>query len=411
MTLTTPLRVNQERLWASLMELAQIGGTPRGGCKRLALTDEDKEGRDLFIKWAQEAGCTVTIDPVGNIFARRPGTDDSLAPVATGSHLDTQPTGGKFDGPLGVMCGLEVLRVLHEHGLQTKRPIEVVSWTNEEGARFAPPMVGSGVFAGVFDLDYGLSLEDADGATFGDELRRIGYDGDGPLSHDLHAFVEVHIEQGPILEAEGRTIGLVSGAQARRWYEVSLTGQDAHAGTTPMDRRRDALVGAAQFITEINRIGNSVPDGRSTVGAMRVSPGSRNTIPGHVFFTVDLRHPDNAVLANMAADFREYAAGAAREHGLELDLREIVYSPAEPFDANIRAAVARSAAAAGYDTMDVVSGAGHDACYLARVAPSAMIFIPCTGGLSHNELEEATKEDAAAGCDVLLRTLLELADG
>ena len=246
--------------------------------------------------------------------------------------------------PLGVMCGLEVLRVLHEHGLQTKRPIEVVSWTNEEGARFAPPMVGSGVFAGVFDLDYGLNLEDADGATFGDELRRIGYDGDAALSHDLHAFVEVHIEQGPILEAEGRTIGLVSGAQARRWYEVSLTGQDAHAGTTPMDRRRDALVGAAQFITEINRIGNSVPDGRSTVGAMRVSPGSRNTIPGHVFFTVDLRHPDNAVLSNMAADFREYAAGAAREHGLELDLREIVYSPAEPFDANIRSAVARNAA-------------------------------------------------------------------
>ena len=411
MTERQSLSVDEERLWTSLMELARIGATPKGGCNRLALTDDDMAGRDLFVRWAKEAGCTVSVDPMGNIFARRPGTDDSLTPVMTGSHLDTQPTGGKFDGALGVMCGLEVLRVIHDHGLRTKRPIEVVAWTNEEGSRFAPPMVGSGVFAGVFDLDYGLSRQDMNGVTIGQELERIGYAGTTPLGHQVNAYIEAHIEQGPILEAERKTIGVVSGAQAQRWYEITLTGQDAHAGTTPMERRRDALVGAANIITEVNRLAASVADGRGTVGVLEVSPGSRNTIPGKVFFTMDIRHPRDDVLANMAADMREYVAGVAKEHGLGIEIREVYQVEALQFDARVKGAVATSAAKLGYETMEIVSGAGHDACNIAKIAPTAMVFIPCENGLSHNEVEQAAKADVAAGCNVLLNAMLELADG
>ena len=411
MTERQSLSVDEERLWTSLMELARIGATPKGGCNRLALTDDDMAGRDLFVRWAKEAGCTVSVDPMGNIFARRPGTDDSLTPVMTGSHLDTQPTGGKFDGALGVMCGLEVLRVIHDRGLRTKRPIEVVAWTNEEGSRFAPPMVGSGVFAGVFDLDYGLSRQDMNGVTIGQELERIGYAGTTPLGHQVNAYIEAHIEQGPILEAERKTIGVVSGAQAQRWYEITLTGQDAHAGTTPMERRRDALVGAANIITEVNRLAASVADGRGTVGVLEVSPGSRNTIPGKVFFTMDIRHPRDDVLANMAADMREYVAGVAKEHGLGIEIREVYQVEALQFDARVKGAVATSAAKLGYETMEIVSGAGHDACNIAKIAPTAMVFIPCENGLSHNEVEQAAKADVAAGCSVLLNAMLELADG
>ncbi len=411
MTGQVPIRVDGQRLWDSLMRLAEIGATPKGGCRRLALSDLDKEARELFVGWARGAGCEVSVDQMGNIFARRAGTDPSLAPVATGSHLDTQPSGGRFDGPLGVMCGLEVVRTLVALGIQTRRPIEVVVWTNEEGSRFAPPMVGSGVFAGVFDLPYGLSRADADGLTIGDELRRIGFDGSlGMRSRDFGAFFEVHIEQGPILEAEGKRIGVVSGAQAQRWYEVTVSGQDAHAGTTPMDRRRDALVGASRIVAELQSIGAATPDGRATVGVLRVEPNSRNTIPGEVFFTIDLRHPDDAALSDMAADMREFAAGVARDAGLKLDVREIYYAPPLPFDSGAKRAVATAAQALGLESMEIVSGAGHDACHIARVAPTAMVFIPCADGISHNETESATPEDVTAGCDVLLNAMLEAAE-
>jgi N-carbamoyl-L-amino-acid hydrolase len=402
------VQVNGERLWSSLMEMAKIGATPKGGSKRLALTDEDKQARDLFVQWARATGAEITVDPMGNIFARRPGTNPLLAPITTGSHLDTQPTGGKFDGVFGVMCGLEVLRVLHEHDVKTNHPIEIACWTNEEGSRFAPPMVGSGVFADVFSLKYGLSREDLSGATIGQELARINYDGDPPLGHDISFFLEAHIEQGPILEGERKTIGIVSGAQAQRWYEVTITGQDAHAGTTPMDRRRDALVGAAAVITEVNRIAVETPDGRATVGVLELANSSRNTIPGRVFFTVDLRHPKDGILANMAADFSEYLAGIGRENNLELEVNEIFQVAALEFDARVKVAITKSAETLAYDTMGVVSGAGHDACNIAHVAPTGMIFIPCKDGLSHNELEDAASDDVAAGCNVLLKAILNL---
>lgn len=393
------------------MTLAEIGATPKGGCRRLALTDEDRLARALFIEWAEAAGCTVTVDRMGNMFARRPGTDNTLAPIATGSHLDTQPSGGRFDGPLGVMCGLEVLRTLADGGVETRRPIEVVVWTNEEGSRFTPSMVGSGVFAGVYDLDYGLAREDRDGLNIGDELRRIGFDGGlEPGDHAFEAFFEVHIEQGPILEANGKTIGLVSGAQAQRWYEATLKGQDAHAGTTPMERRRDALVGASRIVADLHRLASSVPEGRATVGMLEVQPNSRNTIPGEVFFTIDLRHPDDAALSNMAADMREFAAGVALEAGLELDLREIFQASSLRFDDGARRAITNAAEALDMQTMDIVSGAGHDACNIARVAPTAMIFVPCADGISHNETESATPEDVTAGCDVLLNAMLSMAN-
>ena len=406
-----PLRVNAQRLWDALMELGEIGETPLGGNNRLALTDLDRQARDLVIRWCRDAGCEVTVDRIGNIFARRPGKDDSLAPIATGSHVDTQPTGGKFDGPLGVVCGVEVLRTLADHQVETLRPIEVTVWTNEEGARFAPATLGSGVFAGEHDLEFAMSRRDPDGVTVGEALRAIGYEGDREIGdHEFGAFIEVHIEQGPILEANGKTIGLVSGAQARRWFEVTVTGQDAHAGTTPMERRRDALLGASRIVAEVNRIGVGVPDGRSTVGMMQVHPNSRNTIPGRVFFTIDLRHTDEAVLADMVAEMREYAAGIAHETGLELVVDEVWTAPALRFDERPKAAIAAQAEALGYAAMPVVSGAGHDACNIAVVAPAAMIFIPCADGISHNETESATPEDSAAGCNVLLNAMLQLAN-
>ena len=406
-----PLRINAQRLWDTLMELGEIGDTPLGGCNRLALTDLDRQARDLVAAWCRDAGCEVTVDRIGNIFAHRPGKDDSLAPIATGSHVDTQPTGGKFDGALGVVCGVEVLRTLADHQVETLRPIEVTVWTNEEGSRFAPAMIGSGVFTGLYDLDYGMSRQDPDGVTIGDALRAIGYEGAREVGdHEFAAFLEVHIEQGPLLEANGKTIGLVTGAQARRWFEVTVTGQEAHAGTTPMDRRRDALLGASRIVAEVNRIGATVPDGRSTVGMMQVHPNSRNTIPGHVFFTIDLRHPDEAVLADMVAEMREYAAGIARETALELVVDEIWTAPALRFNERAKAAIAAQADALGYGTMPVVSGAGHDACNIATIAPAAMIFIPCADGISHNETESATPEDSAAGCNVLLNAMLQLAN-
>ncbi|MBX3273675.1 MAG: Zn-dependent hydrolase [Sandaracinaceae bacterium] len=408
--MTSEVRIDGARLWDSLMEMAKIGATPKGGVCRLALTDVDKAARDLFVRWCEEAGCTVTVDKMGNIFGRREGRRSDLAPVMTGSHIDSQPTGGKFDGIYGVLAGLEVIRALNDAGVVTDAPIEVSAWTNEEGSRFAPAMVSSGVFAGVFDLEYGLSRRDLDGKTIGEELARIGYAGQAEVGKPVRAFFEAHIEQGPILEAEGETIGVVTHAQGQRWYECTFTGQEAHAGPTPMRTRRDALVGAARVIDAVHRIGlEHAPLACATVGLLQVRPNSRNTIPGEVFFTVDLRHPDDATLSRMDRDVRAAIARAAEELRLETALEEIWYSPPVPFDPACVAAVRAAAEANGFSHRDIVSGAGHDACYVARVAPTAMVFIPCEGGISHNEIESASPAHVAAGAQVLLDAMLSRA--
>jgi N-carbamoyl-L-amino-acid hydrolase len=406
------IRIDGDRLWQSQMTLAEIGPTEKGGVCRLALTDLDRQARDLFVRWCKDAGCSVTIDKMGNIFARRPGRDDSLPPIMTGSHIDTQPTGGKFDGAYGVLAGLEVIRTLNDHGTETQAPVEVVVWTNEEGSRFAPAMVASGVFGGAFDLDYALSRADTDGKTMGEELKRIGYDGDQEVGgRKIGAFFEAHIEQGPILEAEKKPIGVVQGVQGIRWYEATVTGQEAHAGPTPMKRRKDALVGAARMVGHVNRIGlENQPYACATVGMMQVSPNSRNTIPGRVFFTVDFRHPDEAVLNKMDTALRKACEEEAKAIGLDLELKEIWYSPPVKFARECVGAVAQAAKELGYGNMPIISGAGHDAVYMSRVAPTAMVFVPCEDGISHNEVENAAKDDVAAGCDVLLRAMIERAN-
>ena len=403
-----PLAINGRRLWDSLMEMAKIGATPKGGVCRLALTDLDRDGRDLFVRWAKEAGCTMSVDQMGNVFARRAGRDDSLPPVVTGSHADSQPTGGRFDGIYGVLGGLEVIRSLNDHGIQTDRAIEVVIWTNEEGSRFAPAMVASGVFAGVFTLDYGLSRADVDGKTMGEELARIGYAGDQPMGKPIHAAFELHIEQGPILETEEITIGVVTHAQGQRWYEVVLTGQESHAGPTPMPRRRDALLGVARVIDLVNQIGHAhAPFACATVGMLQVYPNSRNVIPGRVFFTVDLRHPEDEVLLKMDADLRTGITRIAQETKVEVSkLEQIFYYKPVTFDADCVASVRAGAELFGYSHRNIVSGAGHDACYLAQVAPTSMVFVPCVGGISHNEIEDATPEWIEAGGNVLLHAML-----
>jgi N-carbamoyl-L-amino-acid hydrolase len=407
------LRVNGERLWASLMELAQIGATPKGGVCRLAATDLDGAARRLFIRWCEEAGCAVRVDKIGNIFAHRPGRDPDLAPVMTGSHLDTQPTGGKFDGAYGVMAGLEVVRTLNDLGYETEAAIEIVAWTNEEGSRFSPAMVGSGVFAGVFDLAEGLARPDnVTGVTLGAELERIAFAGPEPVGgRPVAAYFEAHIEQGPILEAAQKPIGVVTGAQGQRWYEITVTGQEAHAGPTPMPRRRDALVGAARMIDAVNRIGHAhAPHACATVGFVQVSPNSRNTIPGRVFFTVDFRHPEDAVLSAMDHELRQACAAAAAPIGLEVELKEFWYFPPTLFNPGLVSSVRNAAEAQGYAHQDIISGAGHDAVYMARVAPTAMVFVPCIGGISHNEIEDAKPEDLTAGCNVLLNVMLDAAE-
>src|SRR6266851_3628240 len=407
------LTVNGDRLWASLMELAQIGATEKGGVCRLAADDLDGAARRLFIGWCEEAGCAVRIDQIGNIFARRPGRNPDLAPVMAGSHLDTQPTGGKFDGAYGVMAGLEIVRTLNDLGYETEAPIEIVAWTNEEGSRFSPAMVGSGVFAGVFDLAEGLARPDnVTGVTLGTELERIGFAGPEPVGgRPVAAYFEAHIEQGPILEAAGLPIGVVSGAQGQRWYEITVTGQEAHAGPTPMPRRRDALVGAARMIDAVNRIGHAhAPYACATVGFVEVSPNSRNTIPGRVFLTVDFRHPEDAVLTAMDRELRDACAAAAATQTLVVAVEEFWYFPPTPFDPGLVGRVREAAAAQGYPHKDIISGAGHDAVYMARVAPSAMIFVPCVGGISHNEIEDAKPEDLTKGCAVLLNAVIERAN-
>ncbi len=407
----TNLPVNSDRLWASLMEMAKIGATEKGGNCRLTLTDLDRQARDLFVSWCKDAGCTITIDAVGNIFARRPGRTPEKPSVMMGSHLDTQPTGGRFDGVLGVLAGLEAVRTLNDHGVETDAPIDIVCWTNEEGSRFSPAMMGSGVFTGNFELADVVTKKDIDGASFGDELARIGYAGsEAPGARAVGAYFELHIEQGPILEAEEKTIGVVTAAQGQRWYEITVTGTESHAGPTPMPRRKDALVGASAIVGEVNRIGHAhAPHACATVGHMQVRPNSRNVIPGQVFLTVDFRHPSDDTLSEMSSELETFCDALATRAGLVVDVVDFWHFPPTPFDEACVNAVREGAEAGGFSHRDIISGAGHDAIYLAGVAPAGMVFIPCEDGISHNEIENATPEDCAAGCQVLLHAALERA--
>jgi N-carbamoyl-L-amino-acid hydrolase len=403
------LTIDPQRLWDSLMETAKIGGTPKGGICRLTLTDLDRQMRDWFKARCEALGCTVTIDEVGNMFARRKSRNDNLPPIAMGSHLDTQPTGGKFDGVLGVLGALEAMRTLHDAGYETNAPVEIVNWTNEEGSRFAPAMLASGVFAGVFTPDYAFARADRDGKTFGEELRRIGYNGDAKAgAHEFGAMFELHIEQGPILEDEGRMIGVVQGVQGMRWYEVTVTGQEAHTGATPMRLRKNALVGAARMIERIDAIAREhAPDAVGSVGLIENRPNSRNVIPGEVFFTVDFRHPDESFLDAMETTFRASLAEISQPLQLAYTETRIWNSPPVKFSADLIDCVRIGAAKAGFTSRDIISGAGHDAAYIARVAPTTMIFVPCAGGISHNEAESTSLDECAAGAQVLLNAVLE----
>ena len=402
------LKIDGERLWGELMETAAIGGTPKGGICRLTLTDLDRQVRDWFKARCEALGCTVTVDDMGAMFARRPGQRNDVPPIAMGSHLDTQPTGGKFDGVLGVLSALEALRTLVEAGYETYAPIEVVNWTNEEGSRFAPAMVSSGVFAKVFQHDQVYATPDRASVTFGAALDAIGYRGPERCGeHPLSAFFELHIEQGPILEAETKDIGIVVGVQAIRWYEVTITGQDAHTGATPMHLRKNALLGAARLIETVDRIGRKFAPGVATVGLIENRPNSRNVVPGEVFLTVDLRHPDDDMLRDMNEEFLDHLEIISGDLGLDFESNEIWQQPAVKFDPDCIAAVRRAAEISGYSAREIVSGAGHDAAYVSRVAPSAMIFVPCRGGISHNEAEFSSKEQCAKGAQVLLQAVLD----
>ena len=401
------LAINAERLWGEIMETAAIGGTPKGGVCRLTLTELDRQVRDWFKARAEQLGCHVTVDDMGAMFARRDGTAN-VPPIAFGSHLDTQPTGGKFDGVLGTLAALEALRTLVEAGYETYAPIEVVNWTNEEGSRFAPAMVSSGVFAKVLEKDWAQSRQDRDGMTFAAALDAIGYRGTQRCGeHPLSAFFELHIEQGPILEAEGKDIGVVTGVQAMRWYEVTVTGQDTHTGTTPLRLRKNALLGAARLIDAVDAIGRNHPPGVATVGRIENRPNSPNVVPGEVFFMVDLRHPDDGTLDAMEADFRAALPAICEPLGLAVTVQRIWEQPALRFNADCVMAVRRAAELSGYSLRDIVSGAGHDAAYVSRVAPAAMIFVPCRGGISHNEAEFSSKEQCAKGAQVLLQAVLD----
>ncbi|MDR2330307.1 MAG: Zn-dependent hydrolase [Comamonas sp.] len=408
---TSQLRINGDRLWASLMELAQIGATPKGGVCRLALTDLDRQGRDLVTRWAKEAGMTVTIDKIGNGFMRRPGRNNSLPPIMTGSHIDTQPTGGKFDGNYGVLAGIEVVRTLNDHGIETEAPIEVAFWTNEEGSRFVPVMMGSGVFAKAFSLEHAYAAKDTDGKSVQDELERIGYIGpQEPGDHPIGYYFETHIEQGPVLEDHDKTIGVVTGVLGIRWYDCTVTGMEAHAGPTPMALRKDALQVATQVMQEVVACAHRhPPHGRGTVGMVHVHPNSRNVIPGEVKFSIDLRNATDADCESMDQDIRAVAARISQETGLPIKIDLVSSYTAQPFNPDCIDAVRRGAQMLGYSHMDAVSGAGHDAVYMARLAPAGMIFIPCKDGISHNEIEDAKPEHITAGCNVLLHAMLERA--
>jgi beta-ureidopropionase / N-carbamoyl-L-amino-acid hydrolase len=407
MTSKTNLTINPQRLWDTLMETAQMGGTPKGGIKRLTVSDEDKRVRDWFKAECEKLGCVVEVDEVGNMFATRAGKRKDLAPIALGSHLDTQPTGGKFDGVLGVLGAVEALRTLVDMGYETNAPIMIVNWTNEEGSRFAPAMLCSGVYAGVFTPEYAYSREDRQGIKLGDELERIGYKGTHKAGAiKFSSMFELHIEQGPILEAESKMIGVVTGVQGMRWYEVTVTGQESHTGATPMGLRKNALLAAARMIDAINDVGTSHLPGVASVGLIENRPNSRNVVPGEVFFTVDLRHPDEKILDRMETAFRDVLPKIAEALKVNFEEKCIWKSPAVKFAPELIECVRIGAKQAGYTSRDMASGAGHDAAYIARVAPTTMIFVPCLGGISHNEAESTTLEECGAGAQVLLNAVL-----
>ncbi len=411
MTDLNNFRINGKRLWGSIMSMAEIGPGVEGGSCRLALTDVDRQGRDLFVKWCTDAGCTITLDDMGNIFARRAGQNNDLPPVVAGSHLDTQPHGGKFDGIYGVLSALEVIRTLNDFEVTTESPLEIVVWTNEEGSRFAPAMIASGVFAGLFEKDFAWSRTDSDGNSLGDELKRIGYFGEETCGeHPMAALLEAHIEQGPVLEDNGVQIGVVTGGQGQRWYDITVRGKDSHAGPTPMPGRQDALVASAEIIGQVQAIAlEHAPFGVGTVGEMYVKPNSRNTIPGEVWFSVDIRNPQDDALESMGNRLRQVCDECSARHRVEVEIDEIWTKPPVQFDQNCIDAVSDAVSGLGYSNQQIVSGAGHDACQVCQVIPTSMIFVPCAGGLSHNEHESAEPEDLEAGGNVLLHAMLRLA--
>ena len=405
------LRINGERLWDSLMEMAQIGPGVAGGNNRQTLTDDDARGRALFKSWCEAAGCTMGLDQMGNMFARREGTDPDALPVYIGSHLDTQPTGGKYDGVLGVLGGLEVIRSMNDLGIKTRHPVVLTNWTNEEGTRFAPAMLASGVFAGMHAQDWAYARVDAEGKAFGDELARIGWRGDEVVgARKMKAMFELHIEQGPILEAEGREIGVVTHGQGLWWLQITLTGRDAHTGSTPMSMRVNAGLGMARVIERVHQIAMAhQPNAVGAVGQANVYPNSRNVIPGKAVFTVDIRSPEQGKLDLMRAEVERAAHAVAAELGLGCEIEAVGHFDPVTFDAGLVSVVRGAAERLGYSHMDIVSGAGHDACWINRVAPTVMIMCPCVGGLSHNEAEEISPEWAKAGTDVLFHAVVETA--
>ena len=406
------LKIDGERLWNSIMEMARIGPGVAGGNNRQTLTDADGEGRALFKKWCEAAGCSMGVDRMGTMFARREGTDPEALPVYVGSHLDTQPTGGKYDGVLGVLGGLEIIRSLNDLGIKTRHPIVVTNWTNEEGTRFAPAMLASGVFAGIHELEWAYSRKDADGKAFGDELKRIGWAGDEAVgARKMKAFFELHIEQGPILEAEGKDIGVVTHGQGLWWLEVRLTGKEAHTGSTPMEMRVNAGLGMARIIELVHRVAmENQPNAVGAVGQANVYPNSRNVIPGRAVFTVDIRSPDQAKLDGMREKIEAEAPKIAEALGLRIEIEPVGHFDPVTFDENCVAAVRRAAERLGYSHRNIVSGAGHDACWINRVAPTAMVMCPCVDGLSHNEAEEISPEWAAKGANVLFHAVVETAE-
>ncbi len=400
--------VDADRLWSMIEETAAFGAIEGGGLDRQALTETDRQVRDWFRARCEALGCTIAVDELGNMFARRPGRRDDLLPIAVGSHLDTQPTGGRFDGVLGVLAGLEILHALADAGHVTEAPLEIVNWTNEEGARFAPAMLASGVYAGVYTPAYAQGRRDSRGTTFGEALDAIGYRGAEPVgSRKLGALFELHIEQGPVLEAEETPIGVVTGGQGARWYDCTFRGGTGHTGATPMRLRRNALVGAARLVTAMDGIAaDAGPDAVASVGRLEVSPNSRNVIPGEVRFSVDLRHPDDAVLDGVAARFEALLAATARDVGLKHEMERVLTFPAVRFDPKMIACVEKGAEQAGARWRHIVSGAAHDAVYVARVVPTTMIFVPCRDGISHNVAEFASKAHCALGTQTVLNAVL-----
>ncbi len=413
--MTTPsdnLRINADRLWDSIHELAEIGPGIAGGSNRQTLTDDDAKGRSLFKSWCEKAGMTMGLDEMGTMFARREGTDPALDPIYIGSHLDTQPTGGRYDGVLGVLSGLEVIRTLNDLNIKTKHPIVVVNWTNEEGARFAPAMLASGVFAGVHTLDFAYGRKDMDGKSFGDELKRIGWIGDEKVgARKMHAYFEFHIEQGPILEAENKQIGVVTHGQGLWWLEFTLTGKEAHTGSTPMNMRVNAGLAMARIFEMVQAVAMSEQPGAvGGVGQVKFSPNSRNVLPGTVVFTVDIRSPEQAKLDRMRAKIEAEAPKICEALGVTCSVEPVGHFDPVTFDPKLVARVRAAADKLGYSHMNIISGAGHDACWTNRVAPSTMIMCPCVGGLSHNEAEDISKDWASAGADVLFHAVVETAE-